>query len=344
MVAVRLANELARMGQKVDLVVNMLTGPLVSQVDPRVSIVDLGARRMISALPRLCLYLRKRRPSAMVSVMLFNNINALVARRVTGWRGRLVVSQHNTFSTQAAESRKTGLFSWLFGKLVGGAHGVVAVSRAVAEDMSRAIGLPAVRVEVIYNPIITHDFDQLAAFDPGHSWFGGGDPVIVAVGRLVPQKDYPTLIRAIKTVRQARPVRLIVLGEGPLRSELQALASECGVADAIDFVGFKPQALPFIARADALVMTSAFEGFGNVLAEALGCGTPVVSTATNGPVEILDNGRYGPLTPVGDSEATAKAILETLDHPPDSAFLRAGAERFASDEIARRYLRAAFGA
>ena len=156
---------------------------------------------------------------------------------------------------------------------------------------------------------------------------------------MVAQKDHATLIRALARVVQTRDLRLIFLGDGPLRGELSSLAASLGVADRVDMPGFVENPLPFISRSAALVLSSRFEGFGNVLAEALACGVQTVSTdCPYGPAEILADGRFGRLTPVGDPEAMAKAVLLALDEPIDPGLLRSRGLVFSTQACASAYL------
>jgi glycosyltransferase involved in cell wall biosynthesis len=207
-------------------------------------------------------------------------------------------------------------------------------------------------LDVIYNPVWTTDLGARAAAPIADPWFAAdAPPVILGVGRLVKQKDFPTLVHAFALVRKRRCARLVVLGsaldEGKTharRRELNGLAAELGVAADVRFPGSVPDALPYMARAAVFVLSSRYEGFGNVLVEALACGTPVVSTdCPSGPAEILDGGRYGVLVPVGDIERMAAAIGDALDRSPAKEQLRARARSFARDVAAERYLRALLG-
>jgi glycosyltransferase involved in cell wall biosynthesis len=343
-VSVRLANQLAASGRRVDIIVNQAVGVFRDQVSSEVRIVDLGAGRTIGALLPLVRYLRTNNPSSLIAGLLYNNLLAILARLFSRWRGRLVVCQHNTFSLEARQNSKDRLFSAIFARAMRSADAIVAVSAGVAQDLAQSAGVERDRIEVIYNPIITEDFEQRAAIDPAHPWLAtASDPVFVAVGRLTPQKDYPTLLSALSIARRTVPIRIIILGEGTLLDDLRRQAERLGVHDAVDFVGFKSNPLPYMRRSKGLVLTSTFEGFGNVLAEALACGTPVISTACNGPVEVLDHGRHGKLVPIGDASAIADAMLDLLKHPPERAGLVAAADRFRSDLIARQYLAVALG-
>jgi glycosyltransferase involved in cell wall biosynthesis len=149
----------------------------------------------------------------------------------------------------------------------------------------------------------------------------------VSVGRLTEQKDLPTLLRAFALLQRHQPTRLVVLGRGPLRDRLAKLAVTLGIEALVRFLEPRPNPYPLMARADAVVMSSAWEGFGLVLLEALALGVPVVATdCPSGPAEILDRGRYGRLVPVGDAEELAAAVVATL---ADGASHRRGEERAA---------------
>ena len=168
---------------------------------------------------------------------------------------------------------------------------------------------------------------------------------MIGAGRLRPQKDFATLIRAFARVRASRRVRLLILGEGPLRGALERLAGEQGVAADVSFTGRVPDAPAWMARAAVFALSSAWEGFGRVLVEALAVGCPVVSTdCPSGPREILGGGAFGPLVPVGDDAALAAAIARVLDHPPDRDFLMQRADAFSLERGVDRYLDVLLGA
>jgi glycosyltransferase involved in cell wall biosynthesis len=174
--------------------------------------------------------------------------------------------------------------------------------------------------------------------------------VVLAAGRLTPTKDVPTLLRAFARARTVLNARLMILGEGKnaeesaeRRLELIALATELGVAEDVSMPGFVDNPFAYMARASVFVLSSLWEGFGNVLVEALACGCPVVSTdSPDGPGEILDRGRYGRLVPVGDHGAMAEAILATLRAPPDPDVLRSRAAMFSVDRAVESYIAALF--
>ena len=296
-------------------------------------------------------YLQRARPQALLSALTNMNLIALWARRLAEVPTRLVVSERNTLSQEVqAESRKRGEWRWRFllpmvGRTYRWAEAIVAVSAGVADDLSTAPKIPRKRILTIYNPV-TPGLDNKSRASCHHPWFEPGSaPVLLAVGRLAAQKDFPTLLRAFARVRRARPARLVILGEGEERTKLEALAGELGLAADVALPGFVLNPFPYMARAAVFVLSSVHEGFPNVMIEALACGCPVVSTdCPSGPTEILDGGAYGALVPVGDVEAMAMAINAALDGTHDAQRLKARAAEFSLERAAERYLAVLCGA
>jgi glycosyltransferase involved in cell wall biosynthesis len=176
------------------------------------------------------------------------------------------------------------------------------------------------RVQVVYNPVITPAVSAMACQPAEHPWYGlGQPPVILGVGRLTRQKDFPTLIRAFAAVRRQRHARLIILGEGEDRAELEALVTELGLGRDVALAGFRDDAVAYMASSAVFVLSSAWEGLPTVLIEALAAGTRVVSTdCPSGPREILQEGRLGALVPVGDAPALARAVIDALNRRGDT--------------------------
>jgi len=346
-IMLNLARKFAQWGHQVDIVVASAKGPYLSQIPDSVRLVDLRTTRTITAIRPLARYLRRESPNALLSKMGHCNIAAVLARKISGTRTRVVIAEVSLLktSTRSAPQFRSRWIPFFAKRVYPWADRIVAISGGVADDLSRLLDLPLESIEVIYNPVVTPELYERAACAPAHPWFKKGvPPVILGVGRLDPEKDFPTLLRAFSMVRRNRNVRLMILGEGPERFVLESLAQELGITDVLALPGFVENPLPFIANAAVLVLTSLFEGLSNVLIEALACGTPVVATdCPCGPREILDGGRYGMLAPVGDFEEVARTIEETLENPPDPMFLKGSAERFSVDAIARQYLEVLIG-
>jgi glycosyltransferase involved in cell wall biosynthesis len=186
----------------------------------------------------------------------------------------------------------------------------------VADDLAKSLDLPADLITAIYNPMVDEELEALSQEEVDHPWLGGEVPVLLAVGRLVSQKDYPMLLRAFSEVRRKRPVRLIVLGEGELRGELEHLAKRLRIQSDVDFPGFIKNPFPFMRKCTMYVLTSRIEGLPGALIQAMACGAPAISTdCPSGPSEIIQQGKNGILVPVGDSAKLVSAIETLLDTP-----------------------------
>lgn len=311
-----LAHGFAERSMKVDLVLARAQGPYLSQVNDSVRIVDLKAFRVLASLPNLMRYLRDERPSALISALDYANVVALWARRLVDVPMQVLVNEQNTISRSATSSarRRQRLVPHLVRMFYPWADHIVGNSHGVADDLSQVTRLPQDRIKILYNPVITTELREKAQERPDHPWFRAGEPpVILAVGRLTKQKDFPTLIRAFAQVHPARSARLLILGEGPDRSELERLVSDLGLKDHVGLPGFVSNPYAYMSRAALYVLSSRWEGLPTVLIEALFCGPSIIATdCPSGPREILESGKHGSLVPVGDVTALANAISEGL--------------------------------
>jgi glycosyltransferase involved in cell wall biosynthesis len=347
LVLLRLAQGFADRGITTDLVLANATGPYMNRVPAGVRVVDLRARPPVVVSKTLALggYLRRERPEVLVAGLDIVS-SSTTARALSRRPTRVVMSVQTNLSRQFEDKpRGARIRKALVRALYGRADRLVAVSRGTAADLARISGLPRERISVIYNPVVPPDLDALVAEPPDHPWLTGeGPPVVLGIGRLVRQKDFPTLVRAFGAVRRERPARLVILGspdprEPEVPAEIERLIDDEGIRGDVALPGFKDNPYAYLARASVFALSSAYEGFGNVVAEALATGTAVVSTdCESGPGEILDRGRFGRLVPVGNHAALARAILETLEAPPERALLRSRAEAFRSDVIVDQYL------
>lgn len=337
-VTLNLARGLASLGQGVDLVLASHRGSYVDQVPEGVEVVDLGGRRTMASLPALAGYLRRRRPDGLLSAMNHSNVVAIWAAALARYRGSLLVAEHNELPSGSL-SRWQRAFNLAIRFSYPRAKRVIAVSHGVKRSLSEHAGIPAERIEVIYNPVI-HPNLQAGRRSRPDDLPEGGPPVILGVGRLTRQKNFANLLRAFAVVRASRPARLLILGEGEDRQALEAMVRELRLEQDVSLPGFVSNPYDYLAHADLFALSSDWEGLPTVLIEALALGARVVSTdCPSGPQEILDGGRYGALVPVGDSEALAGAILRSLD----GEALRAPPswlEQFTERAAAERYLQA----
>ena len=342
-VMVTLANGFAARGFTVDLVLAKAEGPYLRDVSNGVRVVDLQSSRVILSLPKLVRYLRQEQPIAMLSALNHANVVAICAKKLARVPTRLVVSERSTLTAAllASAQGRARTVPLLMKLTYPKADEIVAVSRGSADALASTLGLPRNRVSVIYNPVVSDSLLRQSRRPINHPWFAPGEPpVILAAGRLTTAKNYPNLIRAFSLLLKERAVRMIILGEGELRAQLEAQVASAKLTDHVALPGFVDNPFAWMRKAALFVLSSSWEGLPATLIQAMACGTPVVSTnCPSGPAEILENGRWGKLVPVNNIEALAVAMAKTLDDEviPD-ALTRAA--RFNVDQAVNAYLAA----
>jgi glycosyltransferase involved in cell wall biosynthesis len=339
-----LAGELQARGVAVTLVVNEAKGELLNAVPAPISLVDLRCRHSLRAIPLLARFLRQKRPDVVLANLNHNSIAAVLANALAGMPTKVVFAQHSVLSSAYLRTRGWShrVTPTAYRLLSPGFKRAIAVSAGIAREFRSIAHIPQSKIAVIYNPVIGPDFELRAQQPIDHPWLDrSGPPLFVTAGRLVPIKDHETLLRAFAIYRERHDGRLLILGAGPLRDALGTLADELGLNGAVDFLGFQSNPLPYIQRADAFVLSSYAEGFGNVLVEAMGCGTPVISTnCEHGPTEILEHGRYGLLASPRDPRALADAMsrVSELKALFPAALLKSRAAAFSTTACASAYL------
>lgn len=341
---VNLIRGFVALGRAVDLVMVRAESPHLERLPREVNVVRLKTDHTFLALPALARYLRKRRPAALLAAKDRAGRTAVLARRLSGTDTPIVMRLGTNLSTAMADKSPVERWlrylpiRWLYPKV----DQIVAVSDGVAEDTATVARMPRERIRVIRNPVITPELMNLAAEPCPHPWFRPGQPpVILGAGRFQRQKDFPTLIRSFARIREQRGCRLVILGEGRGREGLKGLVADLGLKQEVDLPGFQPNPYPFVARADLFVLSSAWEGSPNALTEAMALGTPVVSTdCPSGPRELLHGGRFGPLVPVGDVEALALAMAQTLNRHPPPEVLKAAVMDYSQAKSTQHYLEA----
>lgn len=351
-----LAHGLAEEGYQVDLVVPNASGQFFDQVSTSVRLVDIEdwltrlpwfrsrkRRRAMVSVFALARYLRLNQPAVLISASHYVNLAAILGRSLARTNTPLIISQRTHLSDAILNTNFPGgkrpFLGWMTRHLYPKAEAIVTVSDGVADDLATCAKISRKSIRTIYNPVVTPELIRQSQAPLDHPWYSpGSPPVILGVGRLARQKDFPTLLRAFAQVRAKRPARLLVLGEGKKRQELEALAKELHVNDEVAFPGFAKNPFSFMANSDVFVLSSLYEGLPGVLIQAMACGCPVVSTdCPSGPSEILAHGSYGPLVPVGDNEALAQAIHTVLDKPLSSEQLTGRASEYSLDRAVHRY-------
>jgi glycosyltransferase involved in cell wall biosynthesis len=336
----QLARGLADLGHRVDLVVRRRKEGLLEALPEGVRVVELDAiaRDTLSAAVA---YLKTAAPQVVVSSKPENNALAVAARLRAGVATRVYIRAASAESARSAGQfflKRWRLFRTMR-RVFRQADGIIAVSRDLAADVASITGIPVQTIRVAHNPVVTPEMFELAQAPLEHPWLEvGAPPLILGIGRLGRVKDFALLVRAFARVRRELPCRLLILGEGRERAALERLAARLGVAEDFALPGFVHNPFAYLSRARLFALTSVAEGSPNALTEALALGVPVVSTdCRTGPREILQDGRYGTLVPVGDEKAIADGMLDTLRHPHDPDYLRRAALPYTVEASAREY-------
>ena len=291
--------------------------------------------RLIRQSRAVAAYMSRERPDCVVPSLPRAKIATLLACRLLSTPPPIVPTIRNVIQARRRGHRRK------YRRLFGLASHLVCVSQGVAEGLTEQIGVPRTKVSTIYNPVVTAALDVQMAQPANHPWMNdGGAPVILSAGRLAEQKDYPTLIKAFARVAAHRRCRLIILGEGGMRTPLERLVEDLGLTGQVSLPGWVDNPFAFMSRAALFVLSSRYEGLPGVLIQALACGCPCVSTdCPAGPAEILQGGRLGPLVPVGDPVRLAEAMTSVLDRPTNDQTLREGVAHFTAERAVTAYER-----
>lgn len=327
----------------IDLLLIRASGPHLTDIPSNVSVYKLTAKHTLTAIPEIRRYLIDHKPEAMLVAKDRAGRAAVRARALAGVDTRIVLRLGTNLSTALAH--RSGLQRWLrtapMKRIYQKIDHVVAVSEGVRQDTLAIAKMPAERISVVRNPVVTDQMLANAQQKADHPWLADASlNVVMGIGRLSTQKDFHCLISAFASVAKQRDaLRLILLGDGKQRDELKQLSEDLGVSSKIDFVGFQHNPYGWLSQADVFVLSSRWEGSPNVLTEALALGIPSVSTrCPSGPNEVLEEGKYGPLVPVGDDTALAAGIAEVLDKPHDASFIQQAVADYNPKTSAERYL------
>jgi glycosyltransferase involved in cell wall biosynthesis len=338
---VNLAGGLARRGVEVDFLTRSSDGPFLGLLDPAVRLLETRSDGVFAVQPFLWRYLRETRPDFVLCAKDKAGEAAVLARRLSGVAFKLVMRPGTTISERLA--KRSAIKRWRVYRMIrvvyGEAVAVVGNSEGVVRDIADIGHLPASRMHLIRNPVVTPQVTAFAAEPLEHPWFAPGQPpVIVGVGGLRTQKGFDTLLTAFAKVRASRPCRLMILGEGRLRNRLRDQAVRLGVDADFALPGFDPNPYRYLSRAGLYVLASRWEGSPNALTEALAIGVPVVAAdCPSGPREILRGGVVAPLVPVDDADAMAAAMNRVLDAPGDRGARQAAVAEYTVELCAQRY-------
>ena len=339
---VLLCNALAAKGVRIVVLALCIDGPLRSLLDPAIPVIEVPGRQIRYAIPGLRRLIRAMAPGLVISSEAGLNLCTLIAVRTLPRRSRPKLILREVGSPSIAQHRDPYLQNRIAYRILRRVYSyadrVIALTEGARRDLVANFAVPEEMISVMLTNAVVPPaiVNRIAQWD-GET--GRESDLIVCVGRLSPEKDQHTLIRAMTLLPPTRPWRLAIVGDGAERAALEALAREHGVSDRIVFTGQVADPFAFMMRARVAVCASVYEGLCNAIIEALACGTPVVSTnCPYGPSEILQGGRYGTLTPVGDAAAMAAAIEVALNDVPDRGALRARGLNYTTARAAERFL------
>ena len=342
-VTVSVANGLANRGYNVDLIVSYNEGEFLRRVDESVNLVDLGSKRIpvigiSSSIPALVKYLNDNAPSVLLSQMTYANVICSISESLAATDTVHASTIHITLGKQ--EKPKSKFVEWLQKRLANRMDQFVAVSEGVAQSVIEQAEVSRQQVSVLHNPVPVADIRDEAQQSVDHSWINNPEyDVVLGVGRLTQQKNFELFLRAFVKVHDSQPqTRAIIVGQGPELDRLNSLAEELGIADVVSFPGYVDNVYGYMSGASVFTMSSNKEGLPTVLIEALACECQVVSTdCPSGPREILSDGTFGRLAPVGNADGLAKGILDALESPIQREELVYRARDFSLDRVIDEY-------
>jgi glycosyltransferase involved in cell wall biosynthesis len=321
-VIVILANEISQRGITVDLVLSRSFGPYLADVHPSVNIVDLRSKRLFFSIIPLVRYIQMEKPKVMLTALNTANIIAIIARIVSRVKFKLVISERAVTSVAIKDNPliRSKLVPFLMRITYQRADAIVAVSFGVLDDLINKFKITSKNICVVYNPVVSSQLIKLSNEKFDHEWFDNEEvPVILSIGRLTSQKNFPMLINAFSLLLESHRARLVILGKGELQEDLENLVIKLNIREKVSFPGFVTNPFMWMKNASLFVLSSDYEGLPGTLIQAMACGTPVVSTdCPSGPKEILENGQWGRLVPMRDVESLSRAMAATLDeevHP-----------------------------
>lgn len=303
-------------GLPVDLILAKASGPYLKNIPPAVNIIDFNCEKVILSLPKLIKYLRTEKTEILFSSQMHSSSIALWAVKISGVNTKVVIRQPTmlrpAFEKKPLRNKITErIFLWSAKKW---AYKIIVTSQAMANEFIAMSNISPDKLSIIYNPLPIKKIKNKSKEPLKHPWFQEGQPpVILAVGRLVNVKDFQTLIKAFAITKEKFDARLIILGEGPLRSELEQLIINLDIKPYVEMPGFAENPFQYMRGSKVFVLSSLWEGFPNGMIEAMACGTSIVATHCDGGTgEILEHGKWGELVPVQNPQKMAEAINKAI--------------------------------
>jgi glycosyltransferase involved in cell wall biosynthesis len=339
-VSINLSNFFILNGFSVHFVLMQKNGEFNNAISENIQIFCINRIRFRNSIFPLASYFKKNKPHfILVNMWPLTSIAAL-AWLLSGRKGKLFLVEHSNLSNAIINSKFVKEFYLKFFIKVTYplADKVIGVSKGVIEDVILLGQLNRDKTMFIYNPIT--DKNAVRSNNKIPSFWEDSKFRILSVGRFVPEKNHKLLIKSFEILcKSVSDVKLIILGNGPLFNETKEFVLKLGLEKSIHMPGFILDTKTYFHHADLFVLSSKFEGFGNVIVEALSYGIPVISTnCPDGPSEILEGGKYGTLVSIEDEEGLAEAMKINLFEEVNKEFLKNRSLDFSIDKMAQKYL------
>lgn len=310
-----LAARFSESAYEVDLVLANAAGPYLNDIPDSVEVINFKCKKMILTLPKIIKYLRTQQPDILFTSHMHVSTIALYAVKLSFIKTRVFVRQPTMLMPSSRKRSWTSkLRQKLFLMASKSAYRIIVTSKSMSKEFQNLSGLSSDKIVIIYNPVPIQTIEKKSLEILEHPWFKDGElPVILAVGRLITVKDFRTLVKAFCITHNKIPTRLLILGEGPLRAEIEELIEKLGVKDLVQMPGFVSNPYQYMKHSQVFVLSSLWEGFPNSMVEAMACGTAIVSTDCDGGAsEVLEFGKWGKIVPIENEQKMAEAIVETL--------------------------------
>jgi len=286
--------------------------------------------------------IKKNKPDIVFSLLSDTNVITILARSLSGVHSKVIVSERNHPTLSLKNDLYGGITKFLMRYCYPKAERIIAISQGIKKDLLENFNLPEGKIEVIYNPVDIAEIERLSAEEINHPWVNGELPIIISIGRLTKQKGHSYLIKVFSIVRQSLPCRLVIIGTGEEEENLVNMVNTLGLKNDVEFLGFQRNPFKYMARSSLFISASRYEGFGNVLVEAMALGLPVISTdCPSGPAEIIEHGKNGILVPIEDEGRLERTIVKLLTNDELrrklSSEAKIRAQYFALDKRVEQY-------
>lgn len=340
-VIVNIINELSKHHNNIDLILAKGFGEYKDEINNSINIINLSSNSIWKSFIPFYNYIREVRPKYLLSTLPYTNIIAVLVCMLIKDPPKLILREANTVSQMRKypDSFREIILPQLVKLFYPRADKIIAVSNGVRDDLVANINLDPEHVITVYNPIVGKEIIEYAKEQVTDINLDSNEKIVISVGRLNEQKDHKTLLEAFKLVNDQVKSKLIILGKGKLEYELKNYVQSLNLNESVKFMGFQKNPFKYMANADVLVLSSKYEGLPGVLIQAMAVGCPVVSTnCPSGPKEILGNGKWGTLVPVGDSKKMAEAILNTFSNKISEKSLINRASYFSKSKNTKKYI------